>query len=88
MRTILVAFACAFGLVVALFMVMMVPGIGRIGELLLGPGYTLPEAYWGAVHDPLQLLLAFLLNVLFYTGVFSVLLFAGKRKLLRIPPKT
>ncbi len=79
MRSVLVAFGCGVGSVLLLFAVMLVPSIGRLGELLLGPGYAWPEAYWGAVHDPLQLLLAFVLNVLFYTGVFWVTLWAWKR---------
>jgi hypothetical protein len=32
----------------------------------LSPGYLLPEMYWGGVHDPLQFLLANVLNVLIY----------------------
>jgi hypothetical protein len=86
MRTVLVAFGCGFGFVLFLFTVMMLPGIGRLGELLLGPGYALPEAYWGAVHDPLQLLLTFVLNVLFYAGSFLVVLWVRKRK--RLPTKS
>ena len=79
MRSVLVAFGCGLGFVLLLFAFMLVPSVGRLGELLLGPGYAWPEAYWGAVHDPLQLLLAFVLNVLFYTGVFSGVLWAWKR---------
>lgn len=82
MRTVLYAFGCGFGFVLLLFAVMMVPRIGRLGELLLGPGYALPEAYWGAVHDPLQLLVALVLNGLFYTVLFFVALWLWKRRRL------
>lgn len=82
MRAVLAGFGCGFGFVVLLFIVMTVPGIGHLGELLLAPGYALPEVYWGAVHDPLQLMLAFLLNVLFYAAVFWAVLWAWRRKRL------
>lgn len=26
----------------------------RVGDMPLAPGYWIPEAYWGGVHDPLQ----------------------------------
>lgn len=42
-------------------------------EVALTPGFWLPEAYWGAVHDPLQFLIAGVLNVIFYTFVFAAM---------------
>jgi len=50
-----------------------VPFAGPIVEMALAPGYILPEAYWGAAHDPLQLLVANLLNIAIYAVIFAVL---------------
>ena len=71
MRTVIVGFRCGFGFVTFLFIIMMVPGIRHLGELLLEPGDALAVWYW-PVHDPLQLVLVFMLDVLFYGVVFCV----------------
>jgi hypothetical protein len=42
-------------------------------DVALAPGFALPSAYWGAVHDPLQFLIAAVLNVVFYTTVFAAM---------------
>src|ERR1700680_4851495 len=45
----------------------------------LAPGYWLPDAYWGGVPDPLQILLAISLNVSFYALVaFAAMTFRAK----------
>jgi len=44
-------------------------GLRPLGDLMLAPGYWLPEAYWGGVHDPMQILIAISLNVSFYALV-------------------
>lgn len=81
MRKAFAALGFGLGFVVFLFALMVVPKIGGISEALLTPGYSLPEAYWGGVHDPLQLLAAFILNVAFYAVIAAILLWAwGKRK--------
>ncbi len=69
-----------FVVVLALFVGMTVPLVGRIAEWLLAPGYALPEAYWGAAHDPIQILAAFLLNVVFYATLVSCVILLLKRK--------
>ena len=61
--------AIGFVVVLALFVGTVVPVVGKIAERFLGPGYALPEAYWGAAHDPFQILAAFVLNVVFYSLV-------------------
>lgn len=33
--------------VIAAFIMLFVPGLGRVGEILLEPGYALPQVYWG-----------------------------------------
>jgi hypothetical protein len=66
MGDVLKVLAWSLALVIALFAAMFLPGVGRVAESLLGPGYALPEAYWGSVHDPIQLGIAFVLNVAFY----------------------
>jgi hypothetical protein len=40
-----------------------------IGEALLRPGTFLPQSYWGGFHDVGPILLALLLNVMFYAVV-------------------
>jgi hypothetical protein len=68
-----------FVMVLALFVGMTVPVVGHIAEWALGPGYALPEAYWGVAHDPFQILAAFVLNVVFYSLLACVVLLV-KRK--------
>jgi hypothetical protein len=61
--------AGAFGLsitVVAIIVGFVIPASGPLVDGILAPGYFLPVAYWGGVHDPLQLLLAIALNVFAY----------------------
>jgi len=71
--TVLKALGLSLAFVVFLFMGMFAPRVGRVAESLLTPGYAIPEAYWGGVHDVIQLGFAFILNVAFYAGVlFSV----------------
>jgi len=79
MRTVLIEFGWALAFVVFLFITTFVPVVGHLGELMLGPGYVLPEYYWGAVHDPLQLLLALMLNIGFYTCLFLLGLWGWQR---------
>lgn len=50
----------------------------RVGDMLLAPGYWIPEAYWGGAHDPLQLALAVSLNIIVYAiGVYVLLSLRG-----------
>jgi hypothetical protein len=46
-------------------------------DVALTPGFALPEAYWGGIHGE-QVLLALVLNVLFYTLLFSTVFFAAR----------
>jgi hypothetical protein len=50
---------------------------------LLAPGYVLPRAYWGGTHDPLQILFALALNVIFY----AVVVYFGLAVLRRWRPR-
>jgi hypothetical protein len=65
--------------VIAVFVAMFIPGLQAVSEWLLGPGYALPEAYWGAVHDVLQLFLVVFLDVLFYTAFFTAAIWGWRR---------
>ena len=65
--------------IVAFFMLFM-PGLGRVAEVLLEPGYALPEAYWGGVHDPLQLLLVAALNCVFYAALFAAIVWRWRKR--------
>jgi hypothetical protein len=78
MRILLVGFGWALGFVTFLFIILMVPGISHLGEQLLGPGVALAVWYW-PVQDPLQLVLDFILDVLFYGVVFCVALSVWKK---------
>jgi hypothetical protein len=80
MRMLALGLGCGFSVVVMLFLVMMAPGVGPAAEWLLDPGYALPEAYWGATHDPIQVLTAFFLNVIFYAVVLTLALWCFTRK--------
>jgi hypothetical protein len=54
-----------------LALVFMPSPLSHVGELILQPGEAIPLAYWGGLHDPLQILAGLLLNGLFYIiGVF------------------
>jgi hypothetical protein len=74
-RIVLWALAAAFALTAVALIGLVGVEEGTVAEWLFGvamtPGFALPEAYWGAVHDPLQFLIAAALNVAFYTGVFG-----------------
>jgi len=64
------AFPALFGITVIAFIIGLASrALEPFGDALLAPGYVLPEWYWGAVHDPLQLLLAVSLNVAFYAAI-------------------
>src|SRR5215467_14263615 len=66
-RQLRVAAAWGLGITVVVVIVgLVVPASAPIADAVLAPGYHFPEAYWGGVHDPLQLLLALGLNVIFY----------------------
>jgi hypothetical protein len=57
----------------------------RFADVILEPGYYLPNAYWGAVHDPLQLLLALVLDIGFWAlmcliAIAVLVSFSGPRK--------
>jgi hypothetical protein len=54
----------------AMWILVFVPVLGPVGESALAPGYWIPTAYWGGVHDPLQFLIANLLNLMFYALLF------------------
>jgi hypothetical protein len=71
-RILLKGLACGSAAVIILTIMLAMPGIGRVAEVLLQPGYVLPRAYWGAAHDIAQLLLVVMLAVCFYTLVFSL----------------
>jgi hypothetical protein len=51
-----------FLLVALLFIALLLPGISYLAELLLEPGYVLPRLYWGAAHDPIQLISVAFIN--------------------------
>ena len=62
-----------FGVVVtaaALTLGLLVPPSQAIADVLLEPGAFLPERYWGGLHDPLQILPALVLNVIFYAFAY------------------
>jgi hypothetical protein len=82
-RIVVYGFGYGLAVVLILFMAMMLPGIGRIAESLLTPGYLIPEAYWGAAHDPVQILMAFLLNVVFYSIVMTFGLLLRQKTIFR-----
>jgi hypothetical protein len=46
------------------------PTLIPVIDIFLLPGYFIPEAYWGGVHDPVQILTANLLNVIFYGAAY------------------
>jgi hypothetical protein len=50
----------------ALTLGFLVPPLRGVADMLLEPGAFLPEWYWGGLHDPLQILAALALNVIFY----------------------
>ena len=77
-KRVLLSLLLGFAIVLILFVGMITPGVSRIAERLLGPGYAIPEAYWGAAHDPLQVLAAFLLNVIFYAALIGCVLWLVK----------
>jgi hypothetical protein len=66
MRSALKALGFSVALVVGLLLGMLLPVLGRLAEWLLQPGYVLPQALWGGVHDLIQLSLVVVLNVVFY----------------------
>lgn len=65
--------------VIVAFIMLFVPGLGRVGEILLEPGYALPRAYWGAVHDALQFLAVACLNCVFYTALFTAVVWHRRK---------
>jgi hypothetical protein len=58
------ALSAAFGIgaTVVATMILFVPSLESVGDLLLVPGTFLPTLYWGGIHDPIQWLIAFVLN--------------------------
>ena len=70
-NTALRSVVCALILVVLAFVALDYQGWSA-AEWLLTPGYILPERYWGGVHDPLQILVVLVLNVVFYSAVLSI----------------
>lgn len=66
--------------VAAAFIAMVVPEMRGISELILEPGYLLPRAYWGGVHDALQILVVAGLNCVFYGAIFSAVLWPWRKK--------
>jgi hypothetical protein len=74
-----VAFSLSTLVVLGGFLALVWPGTGRFGEMILWPGAVLPISYWGALHDPVQFLVAGFLNMIFYTICFLILSFAKNR---------
>lgn len=73
--------AIGFALVIALFVGLFIPVTRTVADWLLTPGYALPVAYWGAAHDPLQILAAILLNIAFYSFLATCwILFRARAK--------
>jgi amino acid transporter len=76
LRTLIRAIAFGVSVTVVLFTLgilsvtqVMPTAVGTITEALLKPGAWLPEWYWGALHDPLQFLIAVVLDFAFYTAI-------------------
>lgn len=65
--------------VIGAFVMMFVAGLRGLSEVLLEPGYALPRACWGAVHDVLQLFLVVFLDLVFYTVVLAVVIWGWRR---------
>lgn len=65
--------------VIAAFIMLFVPRLGRVGEILLEPGYALPQAYWGGVHDPLQFVAVAGINCIFYTALFAAVVWYRRK---------
>ena len=63
-----------FGIGVTFFGFPLAIGFPRLANVLLEPGYYLPNSYWGAVHDPLQLLSALVLNVVFWSVIYFLVI--------------
>ena len=66
--------------VIAAFIMLFVPGLGRVGEMLLEPGYALPQVYWGGVHDPLQFLAVACINWILYTALFAAVVWYRRKE--------
>lgn len=66
MRKVLWSLAWGLGVTVLAFAIGVPHRTRPFGEALLTPGFWLPKAYWGGVHDPVQIAIVFLMNVLFY----------------------
>lgn len=64
--------------VIAAFM-LFIPGLGRVGEIVLEPGYALSQAYWGGVHDPLQFVAVAGINCIFYTALFAAVVWYRRK---------
>lgn len=56
------------------------PPFAPLADGALTPGYLLPEAYWGGVHDPLQTLVANTINVIFYSAVYFLVVKALQQR--------
>jgi hypothetical protein len=54
-----------FGIVVTVFAFAISAVFPRLSDAMLRPAYYFSVWYWGGVHDPLQLLLALFMNVVF-----------------------
>jgi hypothetical protein len=63
----------AFMATLAFMVLSIVPTLEPLMTLLLEPGFALPRQHWGGVHDPLQILFGFALNVVFYAVLFYCL---------------
>lgn len=63
--------AFAVGLILVLIALGMVfEDLRPAVDFALSPGYVIPEAYWGGIHDPMQILAANILNLIVYTLAF------------------
>jgi hypothetical protein len=75
-RKLLLALLFGLGVTAIAFVVgFMFQSLRPISDAVLAPGYALPEAYWGGVHDPLQILLAVTLNITAYGAVALLAMF-------------
>jgi hypothetical protein len=61
-----------FLFVLLLLDLMLVPRLRDVSMLLLEPGQIPARAYWNATDDPLQMATGVLLDMLFYSALFSL----------------
>jgi hypothetical protein len=77
----MISFRIAVGIVISTTVIgVLFPGLSGLMDIVLWPGWIVPELYWGGIHDPLQFLLVFAINVLFYALVSEGVLKVRRKK--------